>query len=395
VNTHYDIKTENMKTINFFIFFSIVLTIYGLVNYYILIRGWQAIPQHSRLRIPYLVLYLFLALSYIIGRVLERIWLSVVSDIFVWIGSFWLAMFFYFFLIVLVVDLARLVNHWFPFFQLITDNYAKLKQVTFLVSVGMVLVILLYGYINACSFRVQKMDLTIPKQANIKMMNIAVASDIHLGTIVGRKRFCNVVNKINELNPDLILLPGDIVDEDLAPVIRENLGDALLHLKSKFGVFAVTGNHEYIGGVESAVKYLEEHGVTVLRDSVVKINNSIYIIGREDRSIRQFVGKNRKNISELIQQVDKKFPVILMDHQPFGLHEAEENGFDLQLSGHTHHGQLFPINFITEAVYEKSWGYLKKGNTHIYVSCGVGTWGPPVRVGNRPEILNIFLTFKD
>lgn len=384
-----------MKTINFIIFFSIVLAVYGSANYYIFIRGWQAIPQQSRLRIPYLVLFLFLALSYIIGRFLEKIWLSVVSDIFVWIGSFWLAMFFYFFLIVVLIDLARIINHWFPFFQLITDNYVNLKRITFFVSVGLVLLIVFYGYINACAFRVRKLDLTISKPANMKMMNIVVASDIHLGTIVGRKRFCKIVNKINDLNPDLILLPGDIVDEDLAPVIRENLGDALLHLKSKYGVYAITGNHEYIGGVEAAVRYLSDHGVIVLSDNVAKINDSIYIVGREDRSIRQFSGKQRRNLPELMQHVDKNYPVILMDHQPFKLNEAEENGFDLQLSGHTHHGQLFPLNFITKAVYEKSWGYLKKGNTHIYVSCGVGTWGPPVRLGNRPEILNLFLTFKD
>ncbi len=382
-----------MKTLNFIIFFSIVLAIYGSVNYYIFIRGWHATPQGSRFRIAYLVLFLFLSLSYIIGRFLEKIYLSLVSDIFVWIGSFWLAMMFYFFLIVVVIDLARLINHWLPFFQLITDNYAKLKLITFFVSIGIVLIITLYGFINACSFRVRELNLTIAKQASIKNLTIAAVSDIHLGTIVGRKRFCKVVNKINELHPDLILLPGDIVDEDLAPVIRENLGDALLHLKSKFGVYAITGNHEYIGGVESAVAYLKEHGVTVLRDSVAKINDSIYIVGREDRSISQFAGRQRKNLPELMQQVDKSYPIILMDHQPFKLSEAEENGFDLQLSGHTHHGQLWPLNFITRAVYEKSWGYLKKGATHIYVSCGVGTWGPPVRLGSRPEILNIVLHF--
>ncbi len=263
-----------------------------------------------------------------------------------------------------------------------------------MVSVGTVLVVILYGFVNACSFRVQSLDLTIPKQTNIEYMNIAVASDIHLGTIVGRNRFCKIVNKINELNPDLILLVGDVVDEDLAPVIRENLGGALLHLKSKFGVYAVTGNHEYIGGVEPAVKYLEAHGVTVLRDSVVKINNSIYIVGREDRSIHQFSGMQRKNLPELMRQVDKNFPIILMDHQPFSLNEADENGFNLQLSGHTHHGQLWPLNFVTNKVYEKSWGYLKKNSTHFYVSCGVGTWGPPVRTGNRPEIVKIKLTFE-
>jgi len=130
-----------------------------------------------------------------------------------------------------------------------------------------------------------------------------------------------------------------------------------------------------------------------LRDRTVKINGSIYIIGREDRTIRQFSGKQRKPLAELMRQVDKNLPILLMDHQPFGLNEAEENGVDLQLSGHTHHGQIFPINFITNAVYEKSWGYLQKGKTHIYVSCGVGTWGPPVRVGNRPEILNITIRF--
>jgi len=384
-----------MRVINFIIFFVIVLLIYSLANYYIFIRGLQAIPQHSRWRIPYQALFLFLALSYIMGRFLEKIWLSVISDIFVWIGSFWLAMFFYFLLIVVVIDLVRLINHWFPFFQLITDNYVKLKQVTFFVSIGIVLVTVLYGYINACSFRVRKLDLTIAKQTNMKKMNIVAVSDIHLGTIVGRKRFYKIVNKINELNPDLILLPGDIVDENLAPVIRKNLGEALLHLKSKFGVYAITGNHEYIGGVESAVNYLEQHGVTLLRDSVVKVIDSIYIVGREDRSIRQFNGKQRKKLVELMRNVDKNFPVILMDHQPFGLNEAEENGFDLQLSGHSHHGQLWPINFITNAVYEKSWGYLKKGSTHIYVSCGVGTWGPPVRIGSRPEILHIVVNFNN
>lgn len=382
-----------MKTINFIIFFSIVLAIYGSLNYYIFIRGWQAIPQGSRLRISYLALFLFLALSYIIGRVLEKIWLSVVSDIFVWIGSFWLAMMFYFFLIVVVIDLARLVNHWLPFFQFFTDNFIKLKQVALLTSIGLVLVVVLYGYINACAFRVRNLDLTIPKQANVKTMKIAAVSDVHLGTIVGRERFCKIVNKINELNPDLILLAGDVVDEDLAPVIRENLGDALLHLKSRYGVYAITGNHEYIGGVEAAVKYLKEHGVTVLRDSAVFIKDSLTIVGREDRSISQFSGKRRKNLPELMQNVDKNYPVILMDHQPFKLNEAEENGIDFQLSGHTHHGQLWPLNLITRSVYERSWGYLKKGRTHIYVSCGVGTWGPPVRLGHRPEILNIVLQF--
>jgi predicted MPP superfamily phosphohydrolase len=150
----------------------------------------------------------------------------------------------------------------------------------------------------------------------------------------------------------------------------------------------VTGNHEYIGGVEQAVAYLREHGVTVLRDSCVTLPSGVIIAGREDRSSSSFAGKKRKDLSEILDGADTSKPVILMDHQPFHLEEAEHAGVDFQLSGHTHHGQLWPLNYITNAIYEISWGYLRKGATQYYVSCGAGTWGPPVRLGNRPEILH-------
>jgi hypothetical protein len=190
------------------------------------------------------------------------------------------------------------------------------------------------------------------------------------------------------------LLPGDIVDEDLGPVIKQNLGETLKKIKSKYGVFGITGNHEYIGGVEPACKYLEEHGITMLRDRYVMVNDEIYIVGREDRSIKQFAGKLRKPLEDIMSGIDKLKPIILMDHQPVRLAEAGKNGVDLQLSGHTHHGQLWPFNFITKKVYELSRGYKLNGSTHYYVSCGAGTWGPPVRTGNKPEILLIELEFK-
>ncbi len=123
------------------------------------------------------------------------------------------------------------------------------------------------------------------------------------------------------------------------------------------------------------------------------IGEGMYVAGREDRSSGQFGGKKRKAIEELLSGLDRARPLILMDHQPFHLEEAERCGVDLQLSGHTHHGQLWPLNFITRAVYEVSMGYRRKGGTHVYVSNGVGTWGPPVRIGNRPEILRITLRF--
>ena len=384
-----------MRTITFLIFFIIVLTIYGAVNYYLFIRGWQSIPPASSIRTFYLSIFLLLSLSFIVGRVFEKITISWVSDVFVWIGSFWLAMMLYFFLAVVILDFLRMINFFLPFFpQFITNNYEKTKQVVGMVVVGSVFIAIAIGYFNSLNFKIVKLNLSIHKKVNSpKMLNVVVTSDIHLGTIIGNSHLEKIVEGINGLNPDIVLLPGDIVDEDLAPVIKQNLGEKLKNIQSKYGVYAVIGNHEYIGGVEKACKYLVEHNINLLRDSAVKIGNSFYIIGREDRSKNTFTGKKRKPLEELMSDVNKEFPVFLMDHQPFDLNAAENSGVDLQLSGHTHHGQLWPLNFITNMVYEISRGYKQERGSHFYVSCGVGTWGPPVRLGNRPEIVNIRIKF--
>ena len=381
--------------LNFIIFFGIFFTIYGLVNLYILVRGWQSIPQGSSLKAPYLIFFLFVSLSFIAGRFIENIWMSAVSNLLIWIGSFWLAAMLYLFLAIVLIDVLRLINHWLPVFpSWVTQYPLQMKQWTALGVMGVTVVLLIVGHLNTLTPRIRTLDLTLSKNMHgLKMLNIVVASDIHLGILVGRTRLDRIAAKINELKPDLILLPGDIVDEDLAPVIRQNMGDSLTKLKASWGVFAITGNHEYIGGVEEACRYLEDHGVMLLRDAVLRVNDSFTLIGREDRSISRFSGKRRKPLAGLMALVDRNNPVILMDHQPFQLEDGENNGIDLQLSGHTHHGQMWPLNFITERVYEVSWGYRKKNSTHVYVSCGVGTWGPPVRLGNRPEIVNIRVKF--
>jgi uncharacterized protein len=383
-----------MKIFQFIIFFSIALSIYFSVNFYIYTRGLQCFPLHTNIRLFYKIIFLILSSSFIIGRILEKIWLSKLSSLFVWVGSFWLGAMVYFFLAVILIDIIRLINFGFPFFSKLNSDYEQLKQITLTVISGIVLCVVLLGYLNALKPRIQKLELTIPKKSSLQELNIVAASDFHLGTIVCRDRFFKIVEKINNLNPDVVLLMGDIVDEDIAPVIKQNLGQALKRFNSKYGIYAVTGNHEYIGGVKAATQYLQNNNITVLSDTAIHIEKSIYIIGREDRSINQFIGKKRKTLSEVMNTVNKNYPIILMDHQPIALHEAMNNGIDLQLSGHTHHGQLFPFNYITEAIFEKSWGYLKKENTHYYISSGVGTWGPPIRTGNHPEIVNIRLTFQ-
>lgn len=378
-----------------FIFFIVFFLVYGSLNYYIFIRGWQALSAFPTLRMFYLAAFIFLASAYILSRVLADYIPPLLYDILIWPGSFWFAFMAYFLWAVIDIDLFRLVCHIFnitPAF--IYKNYELTKQVTMLVVIVIVSVVVFFGYLNTRNLVVNTFDTTLPKgDGKLNELNVVVASDIHASPVNDGKLLKSIVNRINSLNPDIILLPGDIVDDKPKILLERNIGGEFRNLKSKYGTYAITGNHEFINGAEESVKYMRDFGINVIRDSSVLIDNSFYVIGREDRSKNSQWGK-RKDLSQLVQELNKNYSTILMDHTPFNLEEAEQNGISLQFSGHTHHGQIFFGNLITQMVYELSWGYLKKGNTQYYVTCGAGTWGPPVRTGSVSEIVNFKIKFK-
>lgn len=382
-----------MKFTQAIIFFGIVFLVYGLINYYLIRRFLSVVPNNYKTIV--LIVSVFVVLSYIVGRFLENYWVSHLSDLLVWIGSFWIAVMFYAFLFLIVIDFLRLVNYFIPFFpSFTTQNPEKTRRLIALVLFLFVIISVAGGFINSKIINIRNYNIFIDKKAGtLKSLNIVMASDLHLGTINGKMFAYNVVDKINKLKPDIVLFAGDIIDEDIKPVLRDNVGDALYELKAKYGVYGITGNHEYIGGVKDAVEYLTQHNIKMLRDEAVKIDNGFYIIGREDRDSKRFTDYVRKDLNSIIDGIDKSLPVIMMDHQPLQLEEAQQNGIDLQLSGHTHNGQLWPLNYLIEKIYELAWGYKLIGKTHYYVSCGVGGWGPPVRTGSRPEIVNITLHF--
>lgn len=385
-----------MKNFSFLIFFGIILTIHFLVNYYIYYRGIQALQGAPNLKPLFRWVMLVLVLAYPVGRILERVWYSPFSSTIHWIGAFWFAGMLYVVLLTFTTDIIRLLNALFHFLPAKdSESFIGLKLYTGYGIAGATLLIVLVGFLNAWHPKINKRQITIDKPAgNLKELKIVAASDIHLGTIIGPRKTRKLVQTINGLKPDIILFAGDVVDEDVGPVIRQNLGECLRQLKAPMGKYTITGNHEFIGGAERSVKYLEEHGLTVLRDSVVKIDNAFFLAGREDKDKMRFSGSARKTVSELLKGIDGELPVILLDHQPFELERAEQAGIDLQISGHTHHGQLWPFGYLTERIFEVSRGYKQKGRTHFIVSTGFGTWGPPVRTGNRPEILEITLLFE-
>jgi hypothetical protein len=378
-------------------FFIIVLAVHALVNFYIGLRGWQALQAAPSFRIWYILFIVLVFVAYPAGRVLEKLWYHPIPITLHWIGAFWFAAMLYVTLLLLMTDLARLANLAFPFIEKLSQgNMAGLKLKAFVVISTITLLIVIFGHINAWHPKISRVDISLPKQAgNMEYLRIVAASDIHMGTIIGPRRMDKLVTTINSLQPDVILLAGDVVDEDVKPVIEQNLGKNLQELHAPYGVFAATGNHEYIGGGEPSIQYLEEHGITMLRDTALLVNNSFYVIGREDLHKRYGHGEERKTLQEIMKEVDPSKPLIMMDHQPYNLDDAQAAGIDLQLSGHTHHGQLWPLGYITKKIFEVSRGYYQKGDTHYYVSTGFGTWGPPVRTGNRPEIIVINLYFKE
>jgi len=386
-----------MKGSQFLIFLIIFLIIYLAGNFYIFIRGWRALPDNNSARIIYSVLFLSLACSFIVGEIFEKKGIIEDNKILILIGSTWLAFLLYAILILVMIDIARGLNFFFNFLpseEMLNAQKIPLKLMGGVISV--ISVILIAGIITAASPVINTIDIKISKTAGIEhSLKIVMASDIHLGRIVGRKKFKLLVDTINSLKPDIVIFPGDFFDETLGPVVKDNMGGLVESIKSKYGVYSSTGNHEYIGGVANAVNFMEKHNIRVLRDEAVEINGSILLAGREDRSISRFSGEKRKSLEKILEGKNLKLPVILMDHQPSDIAESVAGHVDLHLSGHTHNGQLWPVNYITNAIFEVACGYKKINNTNIYVSKGYGTWGPPVRTTGRPEIVVLQLRFME
>lgn len=378
------------------LFFIIFFTVYTTLNYYVFIRGWQFLASYPSLKIPYTFLFIIIAYGYVLAKMLYRSLPPIMYDIIIGVGAIWFAFLAYFIISLLLIDIIRLLNSWLNFFPtLINNNYETVKNITGLSVILIVSLIVFLGNLNKRDIKIKELEIDLPKgNSKISELNVVMASDIHLSPIDGEKLLSRIVEKMNSLNPDIILLAGDIVDDKAVILDQRNIGESFKRLKPKYGVYSINGNHEFINEVESSVKYAEQFGIKFLRDSYELIDSSFYVIGREDSSMIQFTGKQRKSLNEIVKNLDHKYPKILLDHTPFKLEQAEQNGIDLQLSGHTHHGQIWPANIITSMIYELSWGYLKKGKTHYYVSSGAGTWGPPVRTGSSSEIVNLKVKFE-
>ncbi len=234
-------------------------------------------------------------------------------------------------------------------------------------------------------------DLTVPIRdlpGDLDGFTLVQLSDVHLGTIVGRRKLERIVERVNGLDADLVVVTGDLVDGDLAGL--QEMVEPLSRLEARHGVLAVTGNHEFFAGVDRAVRLITAASIRVLRNEATRLPGGLMVYGVDDPQGR-FVGGGRVGLADVIGPEARGAPSILLYHQPVGFETAAALGVDLVLSGHTHGGQLWPLSWISRIFYPRRAGHHVLGDSHLYVSAGTGTWGPPMRVGAPPEIARIRL----
>lgn len=275
----------------------------------------------------------------------------------------------YLVVIFLVLDLGRLLHLVRP--QWMHQNF----PLTACIVIGM-FALFLYGNVHYHHKVREELHLTTDKPL-ARPLRIVMLSDLHLGYHNPRKELARWVDLINAENPDVVLIAGDVIDMSMRPLVEENMAEEMRRLEAP--VYACLGNHEYYSSEPLAEQFYRDARIQLLRDTCLVVGD-LCIMGRDDRT-----NLRRRSVDELARMADHTKYTILLDHQPYHLEEAEQAGVDFQLSGHTHRGQVWPISWITDAVYECSFGAHQRGKTRYYISSGIGIWGGKFRIGTRSE----------
>lgn len=369
--------------------FIFIFLLYLLVNFYVFHHIWIAMPPNIIGRVALVSFAVIAVSSFFISFLAGDSLPGGLTSLLYKLGTAWFFILLYFFIVMAAKDLFGLANRLFHFMpsDAIT-RYTKENWVGLGFMVGFIFLLMLCGYLKyQWKVRVEfpvNIYKTIGDSVSSKPLKIVAVSDLHLGYGIGKGELEKWIDLINSESPDIVLLAGDIIDNSLRPLNEGSFAESFHKINAPMGIYACPGNHEYISGISESLDFMKKAGIHMLRDSVALIDSSFYIVGRDDRS-----NGDRKHLKDLLADLDKSRPIILLDHQPYNLEESEANGVDIQFSGHTHQGQVWPISLITKRLYERDHGYIKKGNTNIYVSSGIGIWGGKFRIGTQSEYVVI------
>lgn len=310
----------------------------------------------------------FLSIFANLSRFIERLPVSAASVVYE-VGDSTLFIMLYLAMTFLLLDVGRLCH-------IVPKAWLHGNGTTSLVILLLMAGLFVYGNLHYNNKVRRELTLTTSKQLS-KDLKIVMLSDLHVGYHNRRAELARWIGLINQEQPDLVLIGGDIIDISARPLIETDMAAEFRRLKAP--VYACLGNHEYYAGEPDAQRFYREAGIRLLRDEVAEAEG-LTIVGRDDRTNQQ-----RKNLRVIMRDADLSRYTILLDHQPYHLEQAEQNGVDFQFSGHTHHGQVWPISWITEALYECAFGSYQRGATRYYVSSGMGIWGGKFRIGTCSE----------
>jgi predicted MPP superfamily phosphohydrolase len=368
-------------------FHLMITLVYIVPNIYVCLRIMQLLIRKEH-RFKYLLVYFLIALVYPVSNLLGQRDTGFLANAINATAGYLLPFYLYLFLSLLILELLLLINLIFrvvPFKRL---KEPRNQTIVLSVLIGLSAMVVIGGIINFNTIRVSEYHITVPrKSSKIEHLKIAFVADFHLkeDTNIGFvERF---VNKIEGINPDLMLYGGDIAEGNRGNTKMDHLEVLLKRIQPKYGVYGVLGNHEYYAGQDKG-NFFDKAGIKILLDTNVLIDSLFNLMGRYDSHFNR-----RKAIDDLMQPVNDSFPTILLDHRPTELEEVSKTSVDIQLSGHTHNGQMFPISLIIQNMYRLSWGHEKIGNTHFFVTSGIRLWGPPVRTTGKSEIMVVDVDF--
>lgn len=392
--------------------FLFLLPFYLGVSSYMMFRFfyWMKHCNHRfnwlRFKVPFAVVYLFMVLSPVIAFLLPK---SAVAIVIRRISTYWIGIMLYSLLYVVLFDLLRLIA-----------KHTKLKNTLLfsrgsVISIGSVVVACavatcLYGIFNARNIKVNEYSVTVNKSCGSdKHLKAVLVADLHMGYAIGVDHITNMVEKINQQDADIVIIAGDIFDNSYDGMDDpEGIKAQLKSIKSKYGVYAVYGNHDIDekilmgftfdwGGKqlhsEKMTNFMKECNIKLINDESVLINDEFYLVGRRDTDKPGTEDGTRAEISELTKDLDKTKPIFVLSHEPDELQKTADAGADIDFSGHTHDGQLFPGNLTIGLFWENPCGMIKKDNMYSIVTSGVGVYGTFMRVGTDAEICSVDIDF--
>ncbi len=391
-----------------------LLPIYALVNYYLfvrILRWFQICHKFFKNRIvmySLLSIYIFFASSALISFLLPK---GKLCRFMAGLSNYWLGILMYLFLVILIADIIRIIakrNGKLYKSKLYTPKGFMINGI---ICSIVIIAICTYGFINARIIHTTNYDVKIDKQVkNMDNLKVVMIADLHIGYSIDNSQIARMVNKINQENADLVVICGDIFDNSYDAIDDVfKLVSLLKSIKSKYGTYAVYGNHDisekilvgftfnYRDKKQSDLrmdKILSDSNITLLRDQTILIDDSFYLVGRADATRPGRNIDERKTASDLLKNLDKSKPIIVLDHQPRELDLLKENGADLDLSGHTHDGQIFPMNIIVHMVWDNAYGIKEYGDFKSIVTSGVGVYGPNMRIATIAEVNVINIEFK-